>query len=67
MLTTIRAVIRQGKLEPLEDIVLLEGEVLVTFLAEQRPEVFWQAASEEALKEVWDNAEDDIYADLLEK
>ncbi len=28
---------------------------------------FWLAASEDSLKEIWDNEEDDIYAELLEK
>ena len=28
---------------------------------------FWQSASEESLKEIWDNEEDDVYAELLKK
>ncbi len=28
---------------------------------------FWLAASEDSLKEIWDDEEDDIYAELLEK
>jgi hypothetical protein len=30
-------------------------------------ERFWEAASEKSLAEVWDNAEDDAYARLLEE
>ncbi|MGE0824838.1 MAG: hypothetical protein AB7G75_28075 [Candidatus Binatia bacterium] len=28
---------------------------------------FWLAASEPSLSEIWGNAEDDVYAELLEK
>jgi len=27
---------------------------------------FWQAASSASLDDIWDNAEDDVYAELLE-
>ena len=65
MLSTIPAVIRDGKIELLEPISLPDGaHVLVTVLQDD-DQAFWQQASESALKRVWDNAEDDIYADLL--
>jgi len=28
---------------------------------------FWQQASQASLEKVWDNAEDDVYAELLEE
>ena len=65
MLSTIHAVIRDGKIELLEPISLPDGaHVLVTVLQDD-DQAFWQHVSESALKHVWDNAEDDIYADLL--
>ena len=67
MLNTVWAVVREGKIIPLENIKLPENaRALVTLLPEDDSE-FWMAASESALKVVWDNEEDDIYAELLEK
>jgi hypothetical protein len=65
MLNTIRAIVREGKIELLEDIEIPEGtEVLVTPLTETE---FWLSASETALNSIWDNSEDDVYATLLEE
>ena len=65
MLSTIRAVVRDGKIELLEQVSLPDGaHVLVTVLSEEE-QSFWQQASESALKRIWDNPEDDIYAELL--
>jgi hypothetical protein len=65
MLSTIHAVVRDGKIELLEPISLPDGaHVLVTVLVED-DQTFWQQASESSLKRVWDNPEDDIYAELL--
>jgi hypothetical protein len=65
MLSTIHAVVRDGKIELLEPVSLLDGaHVLVTILTDDE-QAFWQQASESALKRVWDNSEDDIYAELL--
>jgi hypothetical protein len=66
MLNTIRAVVREGKIELLEQVEIPDGtEVLVTPLIDE-PE-FWLKASESSLDSVWDNSEDDVYAELLEK
>jgi hypothetical protein len=66
MQNTIRAVVRDGRIELPEDVELPEGtEVLVTPLIDE-PD-FWLSASQSALDSVWDNSEDDIYAELLEK
>jgi hypothetical protein len=62
----IRAIVREGRIELLEEIEIPEGtELLVTPLTEDYN--FWLHASESSLDSVWDNAEDDVYAELLEK
>jgi hypothetical protein len=62
----IRAVVREGRIELLEEVEIPEGtEVLVTPLPDESN--FWLNASESSLDSVWDNAEDDVYAELLEK
>ena len=40
-------------------------EVLVTALS--NGDDFWLKASEVSLKAIWDNPEDDVYAELLER
>ena len=66
MLNTIRAVVREGKIELLEKVEIPDGtEVLVTPLIDE-PD-FWLNVSESSLDSVWDNSEDDVYAELLEK
>lgn len=63
---TIRAVVHEGRIELLEKIDLPEGsEVLVTLLPDDPG--FWLKVSESSLDSVWDNSEDDVYAELLEK
>ena len=66
MLNTARAVVRDGRIELLERVDLPEGTtVLVTVLVnEDAP--FWSGVDEVALDAVWNNAEDDIYAKLLQ-
>ena len=66
MLTTIWAEVRDGKVELTEDVALAEGaRVLVTVLSQENENGFWLQASHAALDEVWNNAEDDVYAELL--
>jgi hypothetical protein len=65
MLNTLWATGRQGKIEPLESAELPEGvRVLVTVLPDNEAQ-FWVDASQTSLDAVWDNAEDDVYAQLL--
>lgn len=62
----IRAVVNEGRIEPLEKLDMPDGtEVLVTALS--NGEDFWLKASEPSLKAIWDNPEDDVYAELLER
>ena len=65
MLKTLWATVRQGKIELLELSELPEGaKVLVTVLPDEEAE-FWLLASQTSLDTVWDNTEDDVYAQLL--
>ena len=67
MINTIEAVIKNGKILPLETFEVPEGtKVLVTLLTEDE-KTFWVSASQETLDDIWDNNEDNIYAELLEK
>ena len=64
---TLRATIRQGQIELLDFIELPEGaNVLVTLLPDEETE-FWQQTSQSASDTVWDNPEDEVYAELLQK
>ena len=66
MLNTIRAIVREGRIELLEQVEIPEGtEVLVTPLIEETD--FWLKASENSLDAIWNNSEDDVYAKLLEE
>jgi len=57
--------VRQGKIELLESAELPEGvRVLVTVLPDNEAQ-FWLDASQASLDAVWDNTEDDVYAQLL--
>jgi hypothetical protein len=65
MLKTLWATVRQGKIELLESEELPEGvRILVTVLPDDETE-FWQTASQPSLDAIWDNTEDDVYAELL--
>ena len=56
-----------GKIELLEPVDLPEGTtVLVTPLIEEDT-LFWARVSHVALDAIWDNAEDDVYAQLLKE
>ncbi len=65
MLNTIRAIVRAGKVELLENVEIPEGtEVLVTLPSSERE--LWQQVSQNSLDAIWDNTEDNVYAKLLE-
>ncbi|MBW4683049.1 MAG: hypothetical protein KME19_23635 [Microcoleus vaginatus WJT46-NPBG5] len=66
MLKTLWATVRQGKIELLESAELPEGTtVLVTLILDNEAE-FWLQASQTSLDAVWNNVEDDVYAELLQ-
>ena len=65
---TIRAVIRDGKIVPVEGIPFQDGaSVLVTLAPEPDDASFWAGVDQDALAQVWDNEQDDVYAELLKK
>jgi hypothetical protein len=65
MLKTLWATVRQGKIELLESTELPEGtKVLVTLFPDDEAD-FWSQTSQVSLDAVWDNVEDDVYAQLL--
>ena len=67
MLKTLMATVRQGKIEISDRLELPEGtKVLVTVLPSDKAE-FWKESSQVSLDKVWNNSEDDIYAELLEE
>jgi len=66
MLKTLWATVRQGKIELLESAELPEGSrVLVTLLPDNETE-FRLQASQTSIDAVWDNPEDEVYAQLLQ-
>ena len=67
MSSTIWGVVHGGKIEVSGGVELPEGcKVLITLPSDASSD-FWETASEKSLAEVWDNAEDDAYAHLLEE
>jgi len=67
MLETVWAVVHKGKIETIGEVNAPEGtRALVTLLVEDENN-FWQAASFALLDEIWDNEEDDVYVEILEK
>jgi hypothetical protein len=67
MLTSVLAVVRNGKIELTEQAALPEGtRVLVTFLPNEDDQEFWAHASQPSLDAIWNNPQDDVYAKLLE-
>jgi len=68
MLKTLWAVVRKEKIELLEKENLPEGtRVLVTVLPESDESQFWIETSQISLDTVWNNTEDDVYAQLLKE
>ena len=66
MLSTVRAVVREGKIELLERAELPEGSKLLVTLLPDEEAGFWTEASRASLDRIWDNSEDDVYARLLD-
>ena len=66
MLQTLWATIREGKIELLESTELPEGTRVLVALLPDDEACFWLQASQTSLDAVWDNTEDDVYAQLLQ-
>ncbi|MBI4558240.1 MAG: hypothetical protein HY706_11715 [Candidatus Hydrogenedentes bacterium] len=68
MLNTLHAVVREGRIELLEKTDLRDGtELLVTVLPDSDASLFWRKTSQISLDAVWNNEEDDVYAQLLQE
>jgi hypothetical protein len=75
MTESLWAVVRGGRIELLEPADLPDGARLrVSVVTEPVPsptlnkdQQFWLGASESTLDSIWDNAEDDVYAQLLSR
>ena len=66
MPNTIHAVVRDGRIELLDSVIIPEGtKLLVTPVFEDSE--FWMKSSESTLENIWDNSEDDRYAELLKE
>jgi hypothetical protein len=65
MMNTVWAVVRDGKIELLEQADWPEGARLLVTLVPDDEARYWLTASRVALDAVWNNAEDDLYAELL--
>ena len=67
MLTTLWATVRNGKIELLDLTELPEGtKAIVTLLPDDETD-FWLQSSQTSLDAIWNNAEDEVYAQLLQK
>jgi len=67
MLNSHWAVVHGGRIELAEPITLPEGaRVLITVLPDSEG-TFWQEASAAAFAAVWDDTEDDVYAQIVSK
>lgn len=65
MLTTLWATVRNGKIELLDLTELPEGtKAIVTLLPDDETD-FWLQSSQSSLDTIWDNAENEVYAQLL--
>ena len=67
MQNTIEAVVKNGKIVPLGEVDLPEGSKAIVTILDDEDSDFWLSATAETLKEIWDNDEDDVYAELLTK
>jgi hypothetical protein len=67
MSNKVRGIVRNGKIELLDGVDLPEGARILLVLLPDDESQFWMEASLSSLDAVWDNPEDDVYAQLLEK
>ncbi len=68
MLSTVKGIVRKRKIELEEKIKIPEGtRLLITILSDDETEMFWKDASKTSLDKTWNNTEDNIYAELLQK
>ena len=66
MLQSLWGIVRDGRVELSEETRLIEGTRLLVTLLPEDESLFWEGVSRGSLDEVWDNPEDDVYAELLQ-
>jgi hypothetical protein len=67
MLQTLRAIVHDGQIQLSEQADLPEGAKLLVTVLSDDVDRFWLEASQTSLAAVWDNAEDNAYAQLLQE
>ena len=67
MPNSLRAIVRGGRIELVEPADLPEGITLLVTPLIDEDTLFWASVNQVAFDSVWDNAEDDVYAQLLEE
>ncbi|HEX8212862.1 MAG TPA: antitoxin family protein [Longimicrobium sp.] len=65
MTNAVRAVVHDGKIEPLDRLDLPEGTRLLITVVPDDEQDFWTGASQPSLDMVWGNEEDDVYGQLV--
>ena len=64
MENSIHAIVRNGRIKLIDSVNLPEGTNVTQLLEDAE---FWWKVSESSLAKIWDNTEDDVYAELLKK
>lgn len=68
MLNTLWGVVREERVELIEAANIPEGaRALVTILPDDNESQFWLKTSQTSLDTIWNNTEDDVYAQLLKE
>jgi predicted DNA-binding antitoxin AbrB/MazE fold protein len=65
MTNAVRAIVHDGRIEPLDRLDLPEGTRLLITIVPDDEEDFWTGASQPSLDAVWGNEEDDVYGQLV--
>ena len=68
-MNAVRAVVRSGHLELLDALDFPEGTnlVILPVTNDDEDRTFWMGVANDSLTRVWDNPEDDVYAELLKE
>jgi hypothetical protein len=67
MFQTVWATVHDGQIRLSEEVNLPEGAKLLVTVLPVDEDQFWLEASQTSLATIWDNAEDDAYAHLLQE
>ena len=63
---TVWATFRQGKIELLEQIEVPDGTIVLVTILPDETEI-WLQMSQISVDTIWNNDEDDVYAQLLQE